>query len=52
MAKMVFTILWATALIAVNQVLHGDTWGQYLATFLFGGFYALALSKADFRRGG
>ncbi|MFD0268834.1 hypothetical protein ACFVGY_20030 [Streptomyces sp. NPDC127106] len=51
MAKIVFTLLWAAVLIVVNQVLHGNVWGQYLSTFLLGGIYALALAKVEFLRG-
>ncbi|NXY99388.1 hypothetical protein HYE82_34460 [Streptomyces sp. BR123] len=43
--KMAFTLLWATALIAANQLLDGNARGQYAATFLLGGVYALALTK-------
>lgn len=45
MAKVVFTLLWAGVLIAANKSLDNITWAQYLATFLLGGIYAVALSK-------
>ncbi|MEU4728704.1 hypothetical protein [Streptomyces sp. NPDC023588] len=51
MAKIVFTLLWVGVLIVANRALDDITWAQYLATFLLGGAYALALSKVKILRG-
>ncbi|MFC6064874.1 hypothetical protein [Streptomyces ochraceiscleroticus] len=45
MAKIVFTLLWAGVLIAVNKLLDDVTWAQYLATFVLAGMYAFAVTK-------
>ncbi|MFC9229518.1 hypothetical protein ACFTZI_11215 [Streptomyces decoyicus] len=45
MAKIVFTVLWAGVVIAVNSVLNGDIWAQYLSTFVLGGIYAFTVDK-------
>lgn len=52
MAKIVFTVLWVAVLVLVNRSLHDTVWAQYLATFLLGGLYALALSKVGILRAG
>ncbi|MFC9235814.1 hypothetical protein ACFTZK_05020 [Streptomyces decoyicus] len=51
MAKIVFTVLWAGVVIAVNSVLDGDTWAQYLSTFVLGGIYAFTVDKVPGPRG-
>ncbi|MEU9164299.1 hypothetical protein AB0D29_29020 [Streptomyces sp. NPDC048424] len=52
MAKIVFTLVWGVVLVMTNRALEDATWAQYLATFLLGGIYALALSKVKILRGG
>ncbi|MFB8397992.1 hypothetical protein [Streptomyces yangpuensis] len=48
MAKIAFTLAWGVALVVTNRALQDATWAQYVATFLLGGAYALALSKVRF----
>ncbi|MFC5246138.1 hypothetical protein [Streptomyces nigrescens] len=45
MAKIVFTLLWAGVVIAVNRVLDDVTWAQYLALFVLAGTYAFTVDK-------
>ncbi|MFH8571662.1 hypothetical protein [Streptomyces sp. NPDC017993] len=51
MAKIVFTLLWAGLLIAVNRALDDVTWAQYLATFALAGMYAFGINKVPGGRG-
>ncbi|MFF8786508.1 hypothetical protein [Streptomyces sp. NPDC015125] len=51
MAKIVFTVLWAGVVIAVNRVLDDVTWAQYLAIFALGGIYAFTVNKVPGPRG-
>ncbi len=52
MAKIAFTLAWGITLVVTNRALQDVTWAQYVATFLLGGAYALALSKVRFLHGG
>ncbi|MFD6972406.1 hypothetical protein [Streptomyces sp. NPDC059979] len=52
MAKIAFTLVWGVALVMTNRALQDTTWAQYLATFILGGIYALALSKVGILSGG
>ncbi|MER5773290.1 hypothetical protein ABT144_03135 [Streptomyces sp. NPDC002039] len=52
MAKIVFTVLWVAVLVLANRSLHDTAWAQYLATFLLGGLYALAVGKVGMLRTG
>ncbi|MCF3148008.1 hypothetical protein [Streptomyces platensis] len=52
MAKIVFTLLWAGVVVAVNSVLDDVTWAQYLALFVLGGMYAFTVNKVPGIRGG
>ncbi|MFD3682300.1 hypothetical protein [Streptomyces sp. NPDC058613] len=52
MAKIAFTLLWVVALVLANRILEDVVWAQYLATFVLGGIYALALSKVKILRTG
>ncbi|MEV7510665.1 hypothetical protein ACIPRL_34235 [Streptomyces sp. NPDC090085] len=51
MTKIAFTLAWGVILVATNRALQDATWAQYVATFILGGAYALALSKVPFLRG-
>ncbi|MFI1285326.1 hypothetical protein ACH4U5_32005 [Streptomyces sp. NPDC020858] len=52
MAKIAFTLVWGVVLVMTNRALQDATWAQYLATFILGGIYALALSKVRILHGG
>ncbi|MGW0749491.1 hypothetical protein [Streptomyces sp. NPDC002587] len=52
MAKIAFTLVWGVVLVMINRAFQDVTWAQYLATFLMGGVYALALAKVRILRGG
>ncbi|MER0481420.1 hypothetical protein ABR737_24285 [Streptomyces sp. Edi2] len=51
MGKIVFTVLWAGVLLAVDRVLEGFTWAQYLAIFVLAGIYAFTVDKVPGPRG-
>ncbi|MEU9483059.1 hypothetical protein AB0K49_30990 [Streptomyces decoyicus] len=51
MAKIVFTVLWAGVVIAVNSVLDGFIWVEYLSTFALGAIYAFTVDKVPGPRG-
>ncbi|KOG49698.1 hypothetical protein [Streptomyces decoyicus] len=51
MGKIVFTVLWAGVVIAVNSVLDDFIWAQYLSTFALGGIYAFTVDKVPGPRG-
>ncbi|WP_327704010.1 hypothetical protein [Streptomyces decoyicus] len=51
MAKIVFTVLWAGVVIAVNSMLDDFIWAEYLSTFALGGIYAFTVDKVPGPRG-